>query len=42
MATDPTLQTYADVLVKAYGQRAKTFIYAMCEWKTIELNRDVL
>jgi solute carrier family 32 (vesicular inhibitory amino acid transporter) len=31
MVRDPSLLTYADVLIKAYGHNARTFIYGMCE-----------
>lgn len=30
MIRDPSLLTYADVLIKAYGHNARTFIYGMC------------
>lgn len=32
MIRDPSLLTYADVLIKAYGHSARTFIYGMCEY----------
>jgi hypothetical protein len=32
MIRDRSLQTYADVLIKAYGQGAKNWIYAMCNF----------
>ena len=31
MNRDLSLLTYADVLIKAYGRNARTFIYGMCE-----------
>lgn len=30
MAQDHSLRTYADVLIKAFGPRARTFVHFMC------------
>ena len=42
MIRDSSLQTYADVLIKAFGPRAKTGIYAMCQSPYPRLRNSVL